>query len=281
MVDNGSPQPVERELVERADFRGRLIRIDNASASPARAVNLGVSAARGRYIAVIPDGARLVTPRAIQAALLAQRLGPRIVATPPAWHLGPDHQSRSIREGYGPDREDELLASIDWPVDGHRLFEISSLAGANPRGFFGPLNESCFLVTTRSLWREVEGVDERFDVAGGGYVTLDLFDRLVSRTGSRRRRSGRRGVVPSGARRRVHLTRRRPRRLGESVRAAPRPTVHAPRLHAPLPWSRADAVGRALDQLSRVLLRVSRPTPPRSSACLWKSLNENAAPSRF
>jgi hypothetical protein len=51
---------------------------------------------------------------------------------------------------------------------------------ANAGGFLGPVNESCCLVLPRSLWNEAGGVDERFDIAGGGLVNLDLFSRLVA-----------------------------------------------------------------------------------------------------
>lgn len=184
VVDNGSPDPVEARSIARIDPRIRLRRIDDAPASPAMAANIGVSLTSGRAVCLILDGARMVTQGTLATGLRAMRTHPRAVVTPMAWHLGPEHQSKSIRNGYDAAAEDELLRSIDWPSDGYRLFEISALAGANGDGFFGTINESCCLMLSRALWTESGGLDERFDQPGGGYVALDLFARLVAMAGT-------------------------------------------------------------------------------------------------
>lgn len=180
VVDNGSPSPVDPRAVARIDRRIRVHRIEDASPSPAAAANLGVAMTAGRAVGLILDGARLVTPGTLAAGLRAMATHPRAVVTPMAWHLGPAHQSVSIGTGYDKTAEDTLLRGIDWPSDGYRLFEISALAYANRDGFFGSINESCCLLLSRDLWTECGGLDERFDQPGGGFVSLDLFTRLVS-----------------------------------------------------------------------------------------------------
>ena len=180
VVDNGSPDPLPASSLDGLDGRFRLHRIDPAPASPAHAVNLGIAETTGRNIGLIIDGARLVTPGVLGAGMRALRLADRPIVTTMAWHLGSEHQSLSIPKGYGPAAEDALLDQIDWPRDGYRLFEIAALAGANPGGFLGPVNESCCLFLPRKLWQEVGGTDERFDFPGGGLVNLDLFSRLVA-----------------------------------------------------------------------------------------------------
>jgi hypothetical protein len=105
---------------------------------------------------------------------------PTAFATPAAFHLGPDHQSRSVPRGYGAEAEDALLDSIGWPTEGYRLFDIAAIAGANPRGIVGPINESCFLTLRRRDWDRVAGLDEAFTSPGGGAMNLDLFDRLIA-----------------------------------------------------------------------------------------------------
>ena len=179
VVDNGSPDPFPEDAMATLDGTFRLHRIDPAPSSPAYAANLGVSMTTGRYVCVILDGARMVTPGVIAMGLQAASLHPRAIVTPMAWHLGPEHQSLSIPKGYDSRAEGALLAQIGWPADGYRLFEISALAGANPGGFFGGINESCCLIVPRALWEEVGGLDERFDIPGGGLVSLDLFSRLL------------------------------------------------------------------------------------------------------
>jgi hypothetical protein len=179
VVDNGSPDPVPASVLDGLGPRFRLHRIDAAPPSPAHACNVGVAMTTGRHVGLIIDGARMVTPGVLGTAMRAMHTHPRPIVTTMAWHLGPEHQSRSIGKGYGPQAEDALLRDIDWPADGYRLFEIAALAGANPGGFLGPVNESCCLLLPRGLWQQVGGVDERFDLPGGGLVNLDLFARLV------------------------------------------------------------------------------------------------------
>lgn len=180
VVDNGSTPPVVESVFDGLDGSYRLVRADATPPSPAHAANVGLRAASGRHIALVLDGARMVTPGVVAAAVRALRAQPLTLATPIAFHLGPDHQSRSIASGYGPTAEDEALRSISWPDDGYRLFEICVLAGANPGGFAGPLTESCFLAAGRALWNAVGGLDERFDLPGGGLVSLDLFARMAA-----------------------------------------------------------------------------------------------------
>lgn len=179
VIDNGSPVPLDDSIVDGLDGRFRFLRIDDAPPSPVHAANLGVSMTTGRFVGLILDGARLVSPGAVRAAMTAALLHPRPVITTMAWHLGPEHQSISIAKGYGPGPEDSLLESIDWPRSGYRLFDVAALAGANPQGMIGEINESCFLVLPRTIWDEVGGLDEAFDIAGGGLVSLDFFIRLM------------------------------------------------------------------------------------------------------
>jgi Glycosyl transferase family 2 len=184
VVDNGSPVPVDVREAARIDRRIRVHRIDSAPPSPARAANLGVSMTTGRSVCLILDGARMVTPGTLATGLRAMATHARPIVTPMAWHLGPVHQSVSVLNGYDDKVEDALLRTIDWPVDGYRLFEISALAKANSDGFFGTINESCCLLLPRNLWLESGGLDERFNQPGGGLVALDLFDRLVTMPGT-------------------------------------------------------------------------------------------------
>lgn len=180
VVDNGSPDPLPTSALSGLEGHFRLHRINPAPSSPAYAANLGVSLTRGRHIGLILDGARMVTPGVVSLAMRAMRLHPRAIVTTMAWHLGPEHQSLSIAKGYNAAAEDKLLAEIGWPSHGYRLFDIAALAYANPGGFFGPVNESCCLLLPRALWEEVGGLDERFDLPGGGLVSLDLFNRLLA-----------------------------------------------------------------------------------------------------
>src|ERR1700704_1378727 len=62
VVDNGSQPPFDPKTIESLSGNFRLVRINPAPASPARAVNQGLATARGEIIGVMIDGARIVTP---------------------------------------------------------------------------------------------------------------------------------------------------------------------------------------------------------------------------
>lgn len=139
VVDNGSTPPVDRALIERLRGNFSLIRIDDAPPSPAQAINRGLAAARGETVGVMIDGARLVTPGLLHFALHGVRMFSRAVVATLGWHLGFDTSQRlAVEAGYDRCREDALLASIDWPQDGYRLFEIAALDGSSVQGWLSP-----------------------------------------------------------------------------------------------------------------------------------------------
>ena len=180
VVDNGSTPTVDRALIERMQGNFRLIRIDEASPSPAQAINRALAAARGEAVGVMVDGARLVTPGLLHFALHGVKMFPRAVVATLGWHLGFDTSQRlAVEGGYDRRREDALLASIDWPNDGYRLFEIAALDGSSVQGWLSPANESNALFMGRSLWGELGGLEERFDAPGGGVLNLDTFRRAL------------------------------------------------------------------------------------------------------
>src|SRR5699024_10576678 len=79
----------------------------------------------------------------------------------------------------------ELLATVAWERDGYELFRIATWAGSSHRGWFGPMGESSSLFLHRSRWEEVVGLDEAFDLPGGGLVNHDLYRRACALPGVR------------------------------------------------------------------------------------------------
>ena len=180
VVDNGSTQPFDHDACRAMCDNLSIIELEGASPSPAAAINAGIRRAAGDMICVFIDGARMASPGLLAQALTASRISERAVIATVAHHLGPDVQSRSIAAGYGPKVEDELLAAIEWPRDGYRLFDISSFDGSSKWGCFGKISESNALFMSRVLWNEIGGADERFQLPGGGLVNLDLYTRAVN-----------------------------------------------------------------------------------------------------
>ncbi len=179
VVDNGSARPVTATHVGEHAGRVAVHRIEDAPPSPARAANLGLTAASGAIVGLIVDGARLASPGLLTTAMRAVRLDERAVVTAPAWQLGLDGSTED------PDAEDALLASVRWPDDAYSLFSISRPAPSSARGLFGAMGESSSLFMAREMWEELGGLDEAFALPGGGLVNHDLYERALSLPGAR------------------------------------------------------------------------------------------------
>ncbi len=183
VVDNGSPVPLRLDGDLADDPGVRLITMrPPVSASPAAALNFGVSQSAGRLIGMIVDGARMASPGLVRLALTAARLSDDPLVASLAWHLGPDTQARSVRNGYDRGREDALLESIGWPEQGERLFEVAHPAPASGRGYLLPLPESSAVFLRRNRFDALGGLDERFATPGGGLVASDFWRRAVERS---------------------------------------------------------------------------------------------------
>jgi hypothetical protein len=184
VVDNGSTTPLDAKVIDGLTGNFRLLRLDPAPPSPARAINHGLAEARGNIIGVLIDGARIATPGILHFARHGVELYPRAVVVTLGWYLGRDLQRWSMDAGYDQKREDEMLASIGWPQDGYRLFEISAFDEGSVDGWFSQIEESNALFLSRESWDRLGGFDERFDFPGGGYVNLDTLARAVELPGS-------------------------------------------------------------------------------------------------
>ena len=178
VVDNGSIPPFDLKDLDGLTGNFRLIHMDPAHPSPARAVNRGLAEARGNIIGAMIDGARMVSPGLLANALAASRLHARPMIGTLAFHLGQAVQMKSVKHGYDQAVEDELLAQSGWEDDGYRLFSISTFAGSSAGGWFELPAESNALFLRAEHWRALKGYDERFVTPGGGLVNLDVWSRV-------------------------------------------------------------------------------------------------------
>jgi glycosyltransferase involved in cell wall biosynthesis len=184
VVDNGSTKPLSPREVERFGSNFRILDTPRASPSPVAAINLGAALARGQFVGIMIDGARLLTPGVLRHTLAAIRAYDDPVVATLSWHLGPDLQSRAVERGYSKHEEDRLLTRIDWQRNGYRLFEIASLAGSSDKGWFLPIAESNCLFSSRQRFERLGGYDERFDLPGGGLANLDFYARVCEDPGA-------------------------------------------------------------------------------------------------
>jgi glycosyltransferase involved in cell wall biosynthesis len=184
VVENGSSDPVGRSFVECYGPNFHYLDMGSgALPSPVYAVNLAVSQAKGEYIGVILDGARMATPGLLAAARDGLRIASRSVVGALAWHLGDEHQSISSTKGYSQNVEDNILASVDWQANGYRLYSHAAWAFSNPTGHFGFVAESCATFLSRELYEAIGGYDAAFALPGGGYANLDFFKRCCETDG--------------------------------------------------------------------------------------------------
>ena len=180
VVENASRRLLGRDAALSTGPNVRYFLREDDSRSPLRALNFGGSESRGESLAVLIDGARLVTPGAVELSLMAQRAARRGVLSVPGYHLGSELQQKAALSGYDEAAEASLLSGIAWPEDGYRLFDVACFSGSCAGGFFLPFAESNFLSLPRELWRELGGYDERFVAVGGGYSNLDFYTRVCA-----------------------------------------------------------------------------------------------------
>jgi hypothetical protein len=183
VVDNGSPQPIDPELIDAFPGHIRHERIDPAPPAPARAANLGIGLARGDLVGLVLDGARIASPGLLARARLARRLADRPIIATVGFHLGPTRHMDAAADTYDQTREDALLAETDWTADGYALFGVSTLAASSARGWFRPMGETNGLFMPRALWDELGGLDEAFALPGGGLSNHDLYRRACELEG--------------------------------------------------------------------------------------------------
>lgn len=177
VVDNHSSVPLGEDLVRSFGPEFRYVYLSEESVSPVGAINRAAREAKGRFLVVCIDGARILSPGIVSGMALASRLHDRPVISVLSWHLGPTLQNESLEDGYDQEAEDALLSTRNWREDGYALFEISCLAGSSSGGWFAVAAESNCLAVTREMFQELNGFDVGFRSPGGGLCNLDFLRR--------------------------------------------------------------------------------------------------------
>ncbi len=184
LLENCSDRQISDNAVRNLPNNFRYVLREESSPSPAVAINEGIELSKGASIGLMIDGAYILTPGVLKYALLALNTTPEAFVTVPTYHLGPGDQALSVLQGYGVEREQELLASIQWPKEGYKLFQIGGFCPPNPKGFFPSILESNCYFSSRESFAKIGGADESFQQEGGGSLNLDMTLKLGSRSGS-------------------------------------------------------------------------------------------------
>ncbi|MGH9025873.1 MAG: CmcI family methyltransferase [Acidimicrobiia bacterium] len=149
---------------------------EQATPSPADALNRGAALAGGQSIAFMVDGAHVLTPGVLQHGMAGLTTYAPSIAVTQQWYVGPGQQGDQMRAGYDQTYEDNLFDRIEWPSDGYRLFEIGHFIG--DRDWLDGLWESNCIFVPRKLIEQAGCFDEAFSVPGGGYANLDFYERI-------------------------------------------------------------------------------------------------------
>ncbi len=176
-VDNGSPTPLVLPPDLADDESVRLVRLDVGEASLAEAIERGVAASTADRLAIMIDGAHLLSPRVVSWCLRAAATEPAAVVAFHRFFLGDRQQVDAFAAAEAGLDHGPLLDRIGWLDDGYRLFEAAVFVGDSGAGWFDELFETNFLSLTREMWDAMGGVDARFDDPAGGFLNLDLFHR--------------------------------------------------------------------------------------------------------
>ncbi|HPE80775.1 MAG TPA: glycosyltransferase family A protein [Gammaproteobacteria bacterium] len=178
-LDHGSDPALDASLVKGFGRNFSCVRVNSAPRSPVQAVNEAVRAARGKFVAINIDGARILSPGLLSGVVSATRLYPSAFVHTLGFHLGPGLQNETMTKGYDQQAEDALLAGSNWEADGYRLFDVSVLAASSSGGFFSDISESNCFALPRSEFLNMGGLHPGFQSPGGGISNLDFFNRAL------------------------------------------------------------------------------------------------------
>lgn len=179
LVENRSQRNMDATAIAALPGNFRYFLRDEPGVSPAAAINFGFAQACGKFIGLMIDGARMVTPGVVRYALMAFRATEDAMVVVPGYNLGENEQQFHLSCGYTEEKEKSLLSAIDWPKEGYRLFDVSCLGGANPNGIFHPFMECNCLFISADIFRDIGQADERFDLPGGGSLNLYLYRKMA------------------------------------------------------------------------------------------------------
>jgi len=183
-LDNNSSEPLDAGMVETHGDNFRYEFLDLQTVSPAAAVNYGARIAKGKFVAIIVDGARMASPGLVSRTLSCTGFFSQPAIFSLSWHLGPEVQNESMLKGYDQRTEDALLESINWRENGTRLFDVATLAQSSGKGFLGGVpTELSWICIRRELFMRLGGFNEAFVSKGGGQVNHDFRNRLMTAPG--------------------------------------------------------------------------------------------------
>lgn len=178
VVENRSDNPLNADEVAALGPSFRYFLREETGTSPVPAVNFAFAHCRGEQIGLIIDGARIVTPRVLEYALLAARISSQALVMVPGYHLGEQDQKFHLDNQHSEADEIQKLDELHWRENGYRLFRWACWSSSNQRGYFQPMQECSALFCSADNFRRIGGADPRFDQPGGGSINLHIYRSL-------------------------------------------------------------------------------------------------------
>lgn len=177
LVDCSSRFPLPNDIQDRFPHVTQILKV-KGQPSPVLALNEGIAATRFDMIALMIDGAHILTPGVVGNALDVREIYPNPVISVPQYMLGVESQNlRNISDPF--ETEEEDLNALGWPSNGYSLFNYATSAGEHATTHFLEAGESNCLITTQNVLKENGGFDPRYDEPGGGFANLEIFSRLI------------------------------------------------------------------------------------------------------
>lgn len=178
IVENHSSHSLDPKEVKHILPNSHYYLREESSSSPVHAINFGFQQCRASMIGLMIDGARMLSPRVLEYALMAQKIDTNALVAVPGYNLGPAEHQHAQHHQYDESMEIQQLGDIAWKENGYRLFDISSIGGANPTGVINPLLESNCVFASQSCFEKIGWADTEFSYPGGGSLNLHIFRSL-------------------------------------------------------------------------------------------------------
>ena len=177
IVDNGSTPAVPNSLRASHPEISKILRFEG-DPSPVKGLNAAIAQAEFSNIALMIDGAHMLSPGVFKNAREVLTSMRRPVINVPQFMLG-DVSQNFGHVAWAFERESENLERLGWPRDGYSLFRYATrpteFAQRGQLHFF----ESNCLISTKAVFDECGAFDERFDEPGAGMANVEMFWRLI------------------------------------------------------------------------------------------------------
>ncbi|MFT5484602.1 MAG: glycosyltransferase involved in cell wall biosynthesis [Halieaceae bacterium] len=178
IVENSSADNLDQNTISRLPDNFSYYLREEEGQSPVPAINYAFDRCRGEYVGLIIDGARMLSPGILSAALKAWSLDTNALAVIPGYHLGEQEQHQHTDAEQALREEQALLNSIAWRQRGYDLFTISTFSGANRNGYLHPIMEcNCVFASMRNFKR-IGYANPDFTLRGGGSINLHIYRSL-------------------------------------------------------------------------------------------------------